>query len=78
MKIYLISLPPFGNESSEIFTIGKIYEADLIPIFYDEHTLQPIPASYIVRCDDGYLRKVNAEYFITLEEWRENQLNKLL
>jgi hypothetical protein len=78
MKLYLTKLPPFGYNSEELFTVGKWYEGDLTPTIYDPQTLQPAPASYIVNCNDGYNRKVDALYFITLEEWRERQLNKIL
>ena len=78
MKLYLTKLPPFGYNSEELFTVGKWYEGDLVPTIYDPQTLQPAPASYIVKCNDGYNRKIDALYFITLEEWRERQLNKIL
>lgn len=77
MKLYLTKLP-FDYNSSELFTVGKCYEGDLTPIMYDPQTLQPAPPSYIVKCNDGNFRKVNCEYFITLEEFRERQLNKIL
>ena len=77
IKLYLLILPPFGWNSDEFFTVGKIYEGDFTPTEYDPHTFQVVPPHYVVRCDDGYLRKVPAEYFITLEEWRERQLNDL-
>ncbi len=78
MKLYLTKLPPFGYNSEELFTVGNWYEGDLVPTIYDPQTLQPAPASYIVNCNDGYNRKIDALYFITLEEWRERQLNKLI
>ena len=58
--------------------IGKIYEGDLTPTIYDPQTLKPSEPFYIVKCDDGKYRKFMAEYFLTLEEWRELQLNKIL
>jgi len=33
--------------------------------------------SYIVRCNDGKYRKVYAEYFLTIEDWREKKLKEL-
>ena len=93
MKLYLTKLPPFGyygkyggsldlfsteGTENELFTVGKWYEGELVPTIYDPQTLQPAPASYIVNCNDGYNRKIDALYFITLEEWRERQLNKLI
>jgi hypothetical protein len=88
MKLILIKKPsrslvvnsttriPFPN-SEELFTVGKCYDGDLVPTIYDPQTLQPAPASYVVRCDDGYNRKVDALYFITLEEWRQKKLEEL-
>jgi hypothetical protein len=57
--------------------IGKIYEGDLTPTIYDPQTLKPSEPSYIIKCDDGKYRKFMAEHFLTLEEWRELQLNKI-
>jgi len=73
------SLDLFSTEGTEneLFTVGKWYEGELTPTIYDPQTLQPAPASYVVQCNDGNYRKVSHEYFITLEEWRERQLNEL-
>lgn len=57
---------------------GKIYEAiSKAPTIYDPQTLKPSEPFYIVKCDDGKYRKLMAEHFLTLEEWRESQLNKI-
>jgi hypothetical protein len=77
MKLYLIKMPPFGWNSDEFFTINKCYDVDPTPTQYDPQTLQPSLPSYIVRCDDGYIRKVDIEYFITQEEWIEKKLKDL-
>jgi hypothetical protein len=82
LKLYLIKLPPFGHQEypyslPELFTINKWYEGDLTPTMYDPQTLKPAPPSYVVRCNDGNYRKVDVEYFITLEEFRENKLKEL-
>lgn len=77
-KLKLVKLPPFGYNSYELFTVGEIYEGDLCPVEYDPQTLQPVPPSYVVRCNDGKFRKVGGEYFITLDKWREEQINKIL
>jgi hypothetical protein len=77
IRLYLLILPPFGWNSDEFFTVGKIYEGDFTPTEYDHQTLKPAPPSYVVKCNDDKWRKVPAEYFITLEEWRERQLNEL-
>jgi hypothetical protein len=57
---------------------GKIYDGELTPTMYDPNTFQPAKPHYIIKCDDGKFRKFMAEHFITLEEWREKQLEKLL
>jgi len=77
IRLYLLILPPFGYNSDEFFTVGKIYEGDFTPTEYDPHTFQAVPPHYVVKCNDGYLRKVPAEYFIKHEEWRERQLKEL-
>ena len=35
------------------------------------------PASYTIKCDDDNYRRVGVEYFLTLEEFREEKLNEL-
>ena len=57
---------------------GKIYEGDLTPTIYDPQTLKPSEPFYIVKCDDGKYRKFMAEHFLTLEEWRNQQIDKIL
>lgn len=78
MKIYLIKIPPFGYNSGELFTIGKCYDVELSPTMYDPQTLVPSPPVYIVKCNDNNWRKVDTVYFITKEEWREQQINKII
>jgi len=92
MKIYLKEITHLGgldgtefdilvrseiDKLSTVLTIGKIYEGVETATIYDPRTFQPIPPSYIVRCDDGELRKVDASFFMTLEEWRGYRLNEL-
>ena len=57
---------------------GKMYEGDFTPTTYDPQTLKPSEPSYIIKCDDGKYRKFMAEHFLTLEEWREQQIDKIL
>ena len=76
MKIYLSNIPP--THPVDVLTIGECYEADLVPTITDPQTLQPAPPSYIVKCNDNKWRKINAEYFYTQEEWREQQINKII
>ena len=82
MKLILVTDPelviPMGLTPDTYLTKGKVYEGDLTPTMYDPKTLQPTDPSYIVKCDDGKLRKFEAKHFITLEEWRQTQLDKIL
>ena len=77
MRIYLIK--EFWDESwREVLPVNNWYEGELTPTMYDPQTFQPSSAHYIVKCSDGKFRKAGAEYFLTEQEWRERQLNKLL
>ena len=77
MRIYLIK--EFWDESwKEVLPVNNWYEGELTPTMYDPQTFQPAPAHYIVKCSDGKFRKAGAEYFLTEQEWRERQLNKIL
>jgi hypothetical protein len=77
MRIYLIK--QFSDESwNEVLPVNNWYEGELTPTIYNPQTLQPAPPSYIVKCSDGKFRKVDGEYFLTEEEWRERQLNQIL
>ncbi|HOB26374.1 MAG TPA: hypothetical protein PKG93_04440 [Bacilli bacterium] len=85
MKLYLkeinhrggISGTPFDIILAGDLTIGSIYDCELCPTIYDPHTLQPVPPSYIVKCNDGKYRKVDSSFFLTLEEMRNEKLNNL-
>ena len=63
---------------THVLQSGKIYEGELTPTMYDPNTLQPAEPSYIIKCDDGKYRKFMAKHFMTLEEWRESQIDKIL
>lgn len=82
MKLILVTDPelviPMGLTPDTYLTKGKVYEGDLTPTMYDPQTLQPAKPSYIVKCDDGKFRKFMTEHFLTLEEWREKQINSVL
>ena len=86
MKLILITDAPTDIHLEKHYTFtcdnyltkGKIYKGDLIPTMYDPQTLEPAEPSYIIKCDDGKFRKFFASLFITIEEWRESQLNKIL
>lgn len=77
----LIAITEFihsGYPPDVYLEIGKIYEGELTPKIYDPQTLQPAEPCYIVKCHDGKYRKFMAKHFITLEEWREKQIDKIL
>ena len=77
MRIYLIK--EFWDKSwKEVLPVNNWYEGELTPNMYDPQTLKEAPPAYIVRCNDGKFRKVDGEYFLTEEDWRERQLNQIL
>ncbi len=49
------------------YTIGKVYETNGGPA-----------AQYLVMSDDGDFYNLSTSRFISLEEWREKQLDKIL
>ncbi len=55
-------------------TKDKWYDAEFIYISLD----QTKPHFYQVKCDDGKLRKFIPNLFVTAEEWRDSQLQKLI
>ena len=61
----------------KVLTLNHCYEGDLTPTIYNPQTLQPAPPYYVVKCNDDKFRKVDGEYFITLEEFRDKKLNEL-
>jgi hypothetical protein len=75
MKIVLIKIP-FGHE--DLLTIGNVYSGEVSPQIYDPNTFLLKPPAYIVKCDDGKFRKVETDFFITLEECREIKLKQIL
>lgn len=73
MKLYLKE----NNVDIEFLTPGLFYDGGLTPTMYDPVTLPALP-SYIIKCDDGMYRKLPSHIFMTPEEFREYQLNKIL
>jgi hypothetical protein len=51
-------------------TYGKVYQCVSVPNFTQD--------GYFIVCDRGSISYHKKRNFITLEEWRENQLNNLL
>ena len=78
MKLVAITQFTYDGYPPDVYLIGKIYEGDFTPTIYDPQTLKPSEPSYIIKCDDGKYRKFITEHFLTLEEWRESQINKIL
>jgi hypothetical protein len=62
--------------NDNVLTENKIYDADEQKM-YDENTFQPI-IKYGIRCDDGYYRMFHKDSFRVVEEYREQQLDRLL
>ena len=60
-----------------LLTVGKCYEATFTPLLYDPNTFEAV-RYYLITCDDGYTRKFPCDYYITLEDYRDLQLEKLL
>lgn len=56
---------------------GNVYEVTETPRMYDPHTFQPIKG-YIVTTPDNKTFKVNIDLFMTIEEFRDIKLNKIL
>jgi hypothetical protein len=52
-------------------TIGKVYE------IFEDYVINDSDDKYFV-ADNGDELWYHSDYFITLEQWRENQINKLL
>ena len=72
-----ISGTPFDIILDDYLKIGNVYEGQLCPTMCDPYTLQPVSPSYIIKCNDGKWRKVDASFFLTLEEIRDNKLSEL-
>lgn len=76
--LFLDELPEFKRAVLEVWmkhlTVGKWYEAEFIYISLD----QSKPHFYRLECDDGTLRKFIPNLFVTAEEWRDSQLQKLI
>ena len=67
---------PLGG-TDRLLIMGKAYECELTPTIYDPMTFQPAKPSYIVKCEDGKLRKYDAEHFRSIQEAREEKLKDL-
>ena len=67
--------------SSGLLTQEQSYEVERTPTLYDPQTFQPT-YGYIIICNDTKWRKISKEiietYFQSIDEWREEQLEKLI
>jgi hypothetical protein len=61
-------LSPSGLQHE--LTYGKIYECMNKPDWSSDD-------SYFIKCDLGFITSYHKRNFITLEEWRERQLNEI-
>ncbi len=52
-------------------TYGKVYQLEPTPSWYGED-------NYFIKCDRGFIGTYHKNSFVTLEQWREMELNKIL
>jgi len=71
MKVVCIKKYLSTNLKYEL-TYGKIYET--LPKYPNDTLVD----DHRVLCDRGFIEYYNKKNFITLEQWREQQLNKIL
>jgi hypothetical protein len=71
MKVVCINNIFRGEEIP--FTIGKVYETK-----GEVNQINGPAAQYSVMSDDGEFYNLSTSRFISLEEWREKQLDKIL
>lgn len=64
-----------NNEGEEKFlTVGKEYTAS----YYTPHLKMKMGGAYFICADDNKCLTVGANRFITLEDWREQQIKSVL
>ncbi len=51
--------------------MGKVYEIQPKPEWGNED-------SHFIMCDRGYISSYNKGCFVTIEEWREKQINEII
>jgi hypothetical protein len=75
MKV--VCIKDFKSSSLQYeLTYGKVYQCESKPNWSIAGSLRD--DCYFIRCDKGYISPYNKRSFITLEEWREKELNKIL
>lgn len=75
-KIEVSISNPLGGVD-HILIKGKTYECNLVPKIYDTSNFKPSEPSYLVKCEDGKMRKYHVEHFIDISEVREKKLKEL-
>ena len=65
------------NTCIDDLTLYKTYHVEEEESFWSSELSCPVTL-YLVKTDKGTLSKKNSKIFIPLEEWRKNQLDKLL
>lgn len=71
MKVVCIETEADGH-----LVINKIYDAELTHIMYDPVTFYP-KQFLKIKCEDNVWRRFQKKLFISVDEWRERQLNKI-
>jgi hypothetical protein len=67
--------------SAQLLTEGKLYQLEIGITMYDPQTFEP-RQGYLIICNDKNQRRlpkeVVDEFFQPINEWREEQLNKII
>lgn len=66
------------NSVLENFTINKQYDVKNMSKYIYDETGYKRHTYYHIVSDNGILTSVSSNLFIELDQWRENQLNKIL
>lgn len=66
------------KEDGYSLTCSKVYDVELTQNTYNPITFELEPPAYIVKCDDSKFRKIEAKYFISIDEARNKKLDYLL
>lgn len=62
---------------NRLIVANKIYDAEETPALTDPYTFNMV-TQYIIRCEDNSLRAFPSEFFMSIEEFRDNKLNELV
>lgn len=66
MKVICIEDKDIDGKLNPLLTLNKVYDANI------EDTV------YIINGDYMFMDKTSYKHFVTVEQWRENQLNQIL